>query len=625
MSKFNLSDAINKSSSLVQKVNIETPNNGPAFCPNYEQNDSFSGKRKMDISCGSFELQKTSQKNDVEDAFQEFKDPLTEKSPARSPSFNIHGRKSLSSKGKIVACEVPISKTSTSETADLDAVQRPQKKYKGTSLATKFGNRDVDVIEIAIKSPSAVGSDLQKSNNHNLDTNEHTGGSTSKSARRKSISKKLSAPGLTKKNTVNKEGSDFLNNSGPMNDDDNLLKYQNFEEVSRLAKPDTEIVSEVNNCLQNETMSGNKSLCMDDETEPPEDKDEENKEKHEEGEPETVDVVMEEKPEEDIYDEDQHNHENDLMSLKNQVLADKSSGNPTKKGKNKKTALSVKNKELMSDNNKEKPKTREESTPNRAKRTRRNMNDLGKSVELQVPDDVKEFMSDDNNEKPESREESILNRSRRTRRNMNGLEIYVELQVPEVVCNDPDMGTKNADLETENTVNKKETKKNKRPPSKTKASAEEVTDVKVVNKKGKRPSNRRTLEAHEENMQTRVDDQSAGEKAVVKPGKEFPQKNLNKASNDVSKDEPKWFILAGNKVQRREFQQIIRRLKGRVCRVSHQWSYQATHFIVPDPIRRTEKFFAAAASGRYVCLFDLDFLVQALLLILLTDIKLHVK
>lgn len=27
-------------------------------------------------------------------------------------------------------------------------------------------------------------------------------------------------------------------------------------------------------------------------------------------------------------------------------------------------------------------------------------------------------------------------------------------------------------------------------------------------------------------------------------------------------------------------------------------TYQATHFIVPDPICRTEKFFAAAASGR---------------------------
>ncbi|KDP28240.1 hypothetical protein JCGZ_14011 [Jatropha curcas] len=70
------------------------------------------------------------------------------------------------------------------------------------------------------------------------------------------------------------------------------------------------------------------------------------------------------------------------------------------------------------------------------------------------------------------------------------------------------------------------------------------------------------------------------------------------------KTEPVWFILSGHKLQRKEFQQVIRRLKGKVCRDSHQWSYQATHFITPDPIRRTEKFFAAAASGRWILKTD---------------------
>ncbi|KAL4609847.1 hypothetical protein ACB092_08G010300 [Castanea dentata] len=51
--------------------------------------------------------------------------------------------------------------------------------------------------------------------------------------------------------------------------------------------------------------------------------------------------------------------------------------------------------------------------------------------------------------------------------------------------------------------------------------------------------------------------------------------------------------------KRKEFQQVIRRLKGNLCRYSHQWSYQATHFITPDPIRRIEKFFATVASGRW--------------------------
>lgn len=72
-----------------------------------------------------------------------------------------------------------------------------------------------------------------------------------------------------------------------------------------------------------------------------------------------------------------------------------------------------------------------------------------------------------------------------------------------------------------------------------------------------------------------------------------------KTSNRV-KTPPVWFILSGHQLERKEFQQIIKRLKGKCCRDSHNWSYQATHFIIPEPIRRIEKFFAAAASGRFV-------------------------
>ncbi|XP_043710608.1 BRCT domain-containing protein At4g02110-like [Telopea speciosissima] len=75
-------------------------------------------------------------------------------------------------------------------------------------------------------------------------------------------------------------------------------------------------------------------------------------------------------------------------------------------------------------------------------------------------------------------------------------------------------------------------------------------------------------------------------------------------SCNIVMTEPVWFILSGHHLQRKEFQQVIRHLKGRVCRDSHHWSYQATHFIVPDPVRRTEKFFAAAASGRWILKTD---------------------
>ncbi|KAJ7973044.1 BRCT domain-containing protein [Quillaja saponaria] len=102
-------------------------------------------------------------------------------------------------------------------------------------------------------------------------------------------------------------------------------------------------------------------------------------------------------------------------------------------------------------------------------------------------------------------------------------------------------------------------------------------------------------------------------KSTVKP--RAKQKKINQKSKKTSLDlpaevqrrvklEPVCFILSGHRLDRKEFQQVIRRLKGRFCQDSHKWSYQATHFIAPDPIRRTEKFFAAAAAGRWILKTD---------------------
>uniref|UniRef100_A0A1D1YQN3 BRCT domain-containing protein At4g02110 n=1 Tax=Anthurium amnicola TaxID=1678845 RepID=A0A1D1YQN3_9ARAE len=65
-----------------------------------------------------------------------------------------------------------------------------------------------------------------------------------------------------------------------------------------------------------------------------------------------------------------------------------------------------------------------------------------------------------------------------------------------------------------------------------------------------------------------------------------------------------WFMLSGHRLQRKEFRLIIRRLRGRLCSDSHHWSFKTTHFMVPEPVRRTEKFFAAAASGRWILKTD---------------------
>eukprot|EP01018_Ginkgo_biloba_P004485 Gb_07881 [translate_table: standard] len=71
-------------------------------------------------------------------------------------------------------------------------------------------------------------------------------------------------------------------------------------------------------------------------------------------------------------------------------------------------------------------------------------------------------------------------------------------------------------------------------------------------------------------------------------------------SKTVVYPESRLFILGGNRIEKKEIQMIIKCLGGRLCKDSHQWSYQATHLVVPGPIRRTEKFFAAAAAGRWI-------------------------
>ncbi|KAL6901948.1 hypothetical protein ACP4OV_004824 [Aristida adscensionis] len=98
----------------------------------------------------------------------------------------------------------------------------------------------------------------------------------------------------------------------------------------------------------------------------------------------------------------------------------------------------------------------------------------------------------------------------------------------------------------------------------------------------------------------------------------FKEKSMHKSTDVLSEcqrvrgnecgtlvtSKPALFILSGNCHRRREYRSMLRHLKGRVCRDSHNWSYKATHFIAPDPLKRTEKFFAAAAAGRWIIKTD---------------------
>ncbi|KAL4572166.1 hypothetical protein LXL04_018935 [Taraxacum kok-saghyz] len=637
LDKVNLSDSFKFSSPLVEKE---------------EQNGSSFGKRKMDISCGSSKLQKTSHSEDtlnresplVESAFQELKkDGIPPVSPAQNLYSNSTESKLLSSKGKSVTYYESISKIFTSKISpnkDVDA---------GLKETTKFDSINVGIVQqpvahVEMQNLEKLSSPcvIDKATTPNMEKNEASGGSSSKPVRRKSIAKKFSAPkqNLGQNKTVNQKGSLHLENSEPKNNDtvgveNNLFKYQNEDQVSPVAKS---AGAEIEKEMQVDNMSGNKSLAMDDETEPPEDKEE----KHEDGGkpgPHTADAVILENAQNNEKDEDKSDDtEKNVVSK----TSKEKKTPPVKKAK-KKIALSLKDasdkkgtksKEVSSDDNNQEPEIREEeATPIRAsKRSKKMTNDLEKSknndtenvtmnkkktskcsvsktkkdVALSVKDvNDKKNMEVSSNDNPEIREEeaSTVRATKRSKKNENNLEksMTAESKKDESTeehvysASETDEVHEVKSDDTENVVNKKPTKRSLNKLKKDDALS--VKDPKLANKKGKSNSTKEVkscdLDAQKEN------NQSAGNKQTIE------SKNKNKKVNlDCTSVEPMWFILTGHKLQRREFQQIIRRLKGKICRVSHQWSYQATHFIVPDPIKRTEKFFAAAASGSWILKTD---------------------
>ncbi|KAH9306651.1 hypothetical protein KI387_011055 [Taxus chinensis] len=94
------------------------------------------------------------------------------------------------------------------------------------------------------------------------------------------------------------------------------------------------------------------------------------------------------------------------------------------------------------------------------------------------------------------------------------------------------------------------------------------------------------------------------ENSAVKKVQDVTEAAKQENSIIVSRTDPRWFLLSGHRLQRKAFQQLIKGLGGKLLRDSHNWSYQATHLVVPEPLRRTEKFFAAVAAGRWVLTTD---------------------
>ncbi|PWA54478.1 BRCT domain, Zinc finger, RING/FYVE/PHD-type [Artemisia annua] len=532
---------------------VGAPHSYPAYCPEDEQNASSYGKRKMDVPSGSSKLQRISPDDDISiresshvESGQELRknrqadtsyiNTSAAKSPAKitpsksigrkssglkgkdvtadisylnnsaatSPAkdipFKTIGRKSPGFKGKNVIGDVAVSKTPTPEIVqdeDFDVVQRPQKDYRETSLVTKVDNTDigvaVNVMQGLEKSSSAISSDLQKSSTPNLENNDEGAGTNSKSVKRKLLGKKFSAPSqsLDKKKTASQKGSIYLNSSQPKTDattstaDENLSSSKVFKEVHPEAKSATEIVMEVGDDL----MSGNKSLCMDDETEPPEDNEEGLN-----GEPaNTVDIVMKEIAEADPVDVGQNNDKDgystergNLISMENNVPVDKS-GDTENLGSDK---TSGRKKRLSTKKGKKKENVNKKAAQK------------------------KELANDNNNEKTEFTEEVTLDRAEKANNDVNELDAVNDHE--HKIEEKKDDGTEmDADLVTENVVNKKETKKTKSPLSKAKTrndlSVKEVARKKPVSKRRKPTSDGLAaafdLEA-QENMQKKTDDRT---------------------------------------------------------------------------------------------------------------------
>ncbi|GFQ02446.1 brct domain-containing protein at4g02110 [Phtheirospermum japonicum] len=153
-----------------------------------------------------------------------------------------------------------------------------------------------------------------------------------------------------------------------------------------------------------------------------------------------------------------------------------------------------------------------------------------------------------------------------------------------------------------------EVKKDEKRDGKESVSGNEE-NVALDGKTKKRPAKKlkSSTELEKENNPATVTPQSTNKK-LLKNGSKADKTDLGvekSSHNKVEvKAEPACFIVSGHRLQRKDFLQLIRRLKGKVCRDSHSWSYQATHFVVPDPIKRTEKFFAAAASGSWILKTD---------------------
>ncbi|KAI8574817.1 hypothetical protein RHMOL_Rhmol01G0383100 [Rhododendron molle] len=531
------------------------------------KSDALPEKRKMDVSYGSSKSRKMSGSPLVNDK-TEGSEPAVLVNGALDENAPLGpGHKSLPDLGKTFlssfdrkSLSKPVVNAVTWESRHEDNLEALQTSFTGLddmSFVSEPGIKDVMNGEaIRVVSPKTGRLDVKKSVSPSLDKGENAD-SNSKPSRRKMIAKKSlgSRPRLGPGNTKNQNGSICRNETALQSDVVTTLVGGKETANTKIDNSGiVEMITSTVNVEESGKEPENKTGSMDDETEAPEDK-----------------VENEFEAEEKPRDVD---------------------GSPTNKMS-----------KVMNDKSED-----EQPTPIRASATRLSSDNLTKTSDQDGNGAELEKAVHGRNQKPDKstiKEDGEKEKS--TERRKRPLSKTWRKSVP----SDEERRKSDEGVSGEESRSKKNTKKigkdkDKSIPSPIGKTKKAVPLSKSVN----------SMDIEKENWPVGVGDQNVchseqqGGKVALKsnisPTKIDPNAVVtNRDSTTVKrilkvKVEPVWFILSGHRLQRKEFQQVIRRLKGRVCRDSHQWSYQATHFIVPDPIRRTEKFFAAAASGRWI-------------------------
>ncbi|KAJ7556339.1 hypothetical protein O6H91_05G079000 [Diphasiastrum complanatum] len=83
-------------------------------------------------------------------------------------------------------------------------------------------------------------------------------------------------------------------------------------------------------------------------------------------------------------------------------------------------------------------------------------------------------------------------------------------------------------------------------------------------------------------------------------GKLISAVQLQKHEVSSQEAQKRCFALSGHRNEKEKFLKMIKELGGHACRNDHRWNNRVTHVVFASPLRRTEKFFAAAAAGRWI-------------------------